>query len=271
MKSLNGGHSAVNRRLQEALEQQQRTSNDLQNVLFSTDVATIFLDLDLKIRLFTPATKLLFNVMPRDVGRPLVELNSLAIDGMLLDDARSVLVTSEPIEREIEAESGAWYIRRILPYRTQADEIEGVVVTFADISHQKEAADALSSARTEADAANAAKSRFLAVASHDLRQPLQTLILLQELLAKVVEGEKAKKLVARVEQTLSAMSGMLNALLDINKIEAGTVRAEMTTFRIDAVLERLKAELGYQAEAQRIGLHVVPCGLSVRSDPRLLE
>jgi len=67
------------------------------------------------------------------------------------------------------------------------------------------------------------------------------------------------------------MSGMLNALLDINKIEAGIVRAEMTSFRIDAVLERLKAELSYQAEAQRIALHVVPCSLSVRSDPRLLE
>jgi two-component system CheB/CheR fusion protein len=188
-----------------------------------------------------------------------------------MDDARKVLENPESVEREIEAQSGAWYLRRILPYRTQANEIEGVVVTFADISHQKKAAKALSGARLEADAANAAKSRFLAVASHDLRQPLQTLVLLQELLAKVVEGERAKKLVVRLEQTLSGMSGMLNALLDINKIEAGAVRAEMTTFRIDAVLDRLAAELGYQAEAQRIALHVVPCGLSVRSDPRLLE
>jgi two-component system CheB/CheR fusion protein len=271
LQTVNEELTGLNGQLQERLERQRTMSDDLQNVLYSTDVATIFLDVDLNIRLFTPATRLLFDVIPSDIGRPLADLNSMVADEALISDARTVLRVLEPVEREIEARSGAWYIRRIVPYRTQADGIEGVVITFADISHQKVATDALSGARTEADAANAAKSRFLAVASHDLRQPLQTLVLLQELLAKVVEGEKAKKLVARVEQTLSGMSGMLNALLDINKIEAGTVRAEMTTFRIDAVLERLTAELGYQAEAQRIALHVVPCGLSVRSDPRLLE
>jgi two-component system CheB/CheR fusion protein len=266
-----GKLTALNGQLQETLDRQRTISDDLQNVLYSTDVATVFLDVNLNIRLFTPATRLLFDVIPSDIGRPLADLNSLIVDEGLIRDARTVMQVLEPVMREIEARSGAWYIRRIAPCRTQADGIEGVVITYADISYQKEAARTLSGARTEADAANAAKSRFLAVASHDLRQPLQTLVLLQELLDKVVEGERAKKLVARVEQTLRGMSGMLNALLDINKIEAGTVRAEMTSFRIDAVLERLTAELGYQAEAQRIALHLVPCGLSVRSDPRLLE
>jgi len=92
--------------------------------------------------------------------------------------------------------SGAWYLRRILPYRNEGKRIEGIVVTFVDITHQKEAAAALEHARLQADSANVAKSRFLAAASHDLRQPLQTLVLLQELLAKVVVGEKAQKLVA---------------------------------------------------------------------------
>lgn len=271
LQSVNEDLTALNGQLQEMLDRQKTMSDYLQNVLYSTDVPTIFLDVDLNIRLFTPATRLLFDVILSDIGRPLVDLNYLVADEALLGDAKTVLQDLEPVEREIEARSGAWYSRRILPYRNEAGGIDGVVITFADISHQKEAIEALSGARTEADAANAAKSRFLAVASHDLRQPLQTLVLLQELLAKVVEGEKAKKLVARVEQTLSGMSGMLNAFLDINKIEAGTLRAEMTTFRIDAVLERLTAELGYQAEAQRIALHLVPCGLSVRSDPRLLE
>ena len=78
--------------------------------------------------------------------------------------------------------------------------------------------------------ANAAKSRFLAAASHDLRQPLQTLALVQGLLAKNVESEKARKLVGRLDETLGAMSGMLNALLDINQIEAGTVHAEIDRF-----------------------------------------
>ena len=271
LQSLNEELTALNGQLQETLERQRTTSNDLQNVLYSTEVATLFLDVDLKIRFFTPATKLLFNVIPGDIGRPLADLSSLAVDESLETDARSVLNALEPIEKEIRARSGAWYMRRILPYRIEGKGIEGVVITFSDITHQKSAADALREARTEAEAANAAKSRFLAAASHDLRQPLQTLVLLQELLGKVVESDKAKKLVARVEQTVSGMSGMLNALLDINKIEAGTVQADLSSFRIDAVLDRLKSELGFQAEAQRIALHVVPCGLSVRSDPMLLE
>jgi two-component system, chemotaxis family, CheB/CheR fusion protein len=254
-----------------SLGRQRLTADDLQNVLHSTDVAIILLDTDLTIRFFTPATKLLFNVIPEDIGRTLTDLSSLASEAALLSDARKVLQSLEPIEREIEALSGAWYVRRILPYRPEGQGIEGIVMTFADITHQKEAAAALERARARADSANVAKSRFLAAASHDLRQPLQTLVLLQELLAKVVVGEKAKKLIGRLDQALGSMSGMLSALLDINQIEAGTVRAEFQTFRIDALLDRVTADLACQAEAQRIALHLVPCTLSVCSDPRLLE
>ena len=256
---------------QQSIERQRLTARDLQKILYSTEVATVLLDADLNIRFFTPATKLLFNVIPGDIGRPLTDLSSLAPDAALASDARKVLQELQPIEREIEARSGAWYVRRILPYRSEGKGIEGIVITFVDVTHQKEAAAALEQARFQADSANIAKSRFLAAASHDLRQPLQTLVLLQELLAKVVVGDKAKRLIGRLDQTLGGMSGMLNALLDINQIEAGTVRAEFETFRIETVIERVTADLAYQAEAQRIAFHVVPCTLSVRSDPRLLE
>lgn len=271
LQSLNEELTALNSQLQETLERQRTTSNDLQNILYSTNVATLFLDTNLNIRFFTPATKLLFSVIPGDVGRPLADLSSLAEDDALLTDARAVLQSLTPLEKEIEARSGAWYIRRILPYRTQDNGVEGVVITFSDITERRLAADALETARRQAQLANAAKSRFLAAASHDLRQPLQTLALLQGLLAKIVEGEKAHKLVARLDETLGAMSGILNALLDINEIEAGTVRAEMVDFEISEMLDRLLGEFAYQAHAQGLSLRVVPCSLSIRSDPALLE
>ncbi len=91
LQSLNEELTALNSQLQETLERQRTTSNDLQNVLYSTDVATLFLDTNLNIRFFTPATKSLFNVIPSDVGRPLADLSSLAADGALLADARTVL------------------------------------------------------------------------------------------------------------------------------------------------------------------------------------
>jgi two-component system CheB/CheR fusion protein len=271
LQSLNEELTALNGQLQETLERQRTTSNDLQNVLYSTDVATLFLGADLNIRFFTPATKSVFDIIPSDVGRPLADLNSLAADGALLTDARTVLQTLVPIEREIEAQGGAWYMRRILPYRTQDDGVAGVVITFFNITERRHTAEALEAAKRQAEMATVAKSRFLAAASHDLRQPLQTLSLLQGLLAKIVVGEKAQKLVARLDETMGAMSGMLNALLDINQIEAGTVHAETVDFPVNDLLDRLKDEFTYHAQAKGLVLRMVSCGLSIRSDQRLLE
>jgi two-component system, chemotaxis family, CheB/CheR fusion protein len=274
LQSLNGELTAVNSQLQETLERQRTTSNDLQNILYSTDVATVFLDTNLNIRFFTPATKALFHVIPSDVGRPLADLSSLAADSALLADARTVLQTLAPIEREIKAQNGAWYIRRILPYRTQDNGVDGVVITFVEITERKHIAEALEAAERQAKLANAAKSRFLAAASHDLRQPLQTLSLVRSILARKIKEKKndeALKLVARLDETADAMAGLLNGLLDINQIEAGTVHAEIVSFPIKGLLDRLRDEFIYNAQAKQLALQVVWCGLSIYSDPRLLE
>ena len=193
LQSLNEELTALNSQLQETLDRQRTTSNDLQNVLYSTDVATLFLDTDLKIRFFTPATKALFSVIPSDIGRPLADLSSLAADATLLIDAKKVLHTFTPVEKEIEARSGAWYTRRVLPYHSQDNGVEGVVITFVDVTDRRHTSDALEAAKRQAELATLAKSRFLAAASHDLRQPLQTLALLQSLLVTVRGGGKGEE------------------------------------------------------------------------------
>jgi two-component system, chemotaxis family, CheB/CheR fusion protein len=271
LQSLNEELSALNSQLQETLERQRTTADDLQNVLYSTDVATIFLDTRFNIRFFTPATKALFNIIPGDVGRPLTDLRSLAIDGDMLPDARQVLETDAPIEREVQGQSGVWFTRRTLPYRTRADKTEGVVITFEDITGRRSAAEELSRAKRQAESASLAKSRFLAAASHDLRQPLQTLALLQALLATTVEGVKGQKLVARIDEALSAMTAMLNTLLDINQIEVGAVKAEPIDFPVIELLDRVREELTLLATAAGLQLRVLPCAAWIRSDARLLE
>lgn len=271
LQSLNEELTALNSQLQETLERQRVTANDLQNVLYSTDTATIFLDSALRIRFFTPATKAVFNVIPGDIGRPLADLSSLATDEALLADARTVLNTREPIEREIATRNGAWFIRRIMPYRSHESRVEGVVITFDDNTGRKNAADALETARRQAQQANLAKTRFLAAASHDLRQPLQTLALLHGLVAKAVMDEHGRRLVARLDETMDTISGMLDTLLDINQIETGTIRAEIVRLPINDLLLRMRDEFVYHAEAQGLSLRVVPCGLTIESDPRLLE
>jgi two-component system CheB/CheR fusion protein len=271
LQSLNEELTALNAQLQETLERQRTTSNDLQNVLYSTDVATVFLDSKFNIRFFTPATKALFNVIPSDVGRPLNDLHALATDSTLFADAQAVLKTRTPIERETQTAAGVWFSRRILPYLTADRIVEGVVITFTDITERKRFAEALASAKQQADRANTAKSRFLAAASHDLRQPLQTLTLVQSLLAKTVESDKAKSYLARQDAALRAMSEMLNTLLEINQIEAGAIEANFVDFPVADLLERLKGEFNYHAAARSLALRVVSSSLTIRSDPSLLE
>ncbi len=271
LQSLNEELTALNSQLQETLERQRTTSNDLQNVLYSTDVATLFLDPQLNIRFFTPATKRLFRVLDGDVGRPLSDLSSLAADAALPRDAKAVLLKLKPIEREIEAQTGSWYMRRIMPYRAQDEKVEGVVITFVDITERRRISEALGEAKREAQLATIAKSRFLAAASHDLRQPLQTLTLIHGLLARLLTSPPAARLLARLDETLASMSGMLNALLDINRIESGNVQAQKAVFPINDLLERMRAAFEDHANAKGVHLRIVPSRLMVHSDPALLE
>ena len=398
LQSLNEELTALNGQLHETVEQQRATSNDLQNILNSTDVATLFLDTDLKIRFFTPAAKSLFNVIASDVGRPLADLTRRFEDEELQPDARAVLASHVPVRREVQADDGSWFMRGVLPYRSDDSGVEGIVITFAGISEIKAAereieaarayldsiiatirqplvvldeelrvisasssfhrifsvkpedligqqllaagdhldvaalreflasiqargtsindhevelelptlgwrtfsmsarvlreepaarrkilvaivdvtearreGKALEAAKSEAERANVGKSRFLAAASHDLRQPLQTISLLQGMLEKRVHDEATRRLVHRLDETVRAMSSLLDKLLDINQLEAGVVRPAIVDFPINRLLEEMRTEFTYHTETNGLGWRVVPSGLAVRSDPRLLE
>ena len=169
LQSLNEELTALNGQLQETLERQRSTSNDLQNILDSSGVATLFLDSALNIRFFTPAAKSLFRVIATDIGRPLADLTPLAADRDLLTDARSVLTSSAPVAREVETEGGGWYVRRILPYRTQDNRVDGVVITFADISEIKAAEREVQAARAYSDSIIDTIRQPLVVLDEELR------------------------------------------------------------------------------------------------------
>lgn len=271
LRSLNNELTEMNDQLRGSLEQQRAISQMALNVLHSTQVAAILLDADLNIRLFTPASQSLFNILNQDIGRPLADLRPMATDINLLDDARIVMRDMVPLERDVESRSGVSFNRRISPYNQNSDFVEGVVITFTDICDKKQVSQALEIATQHAELATTTRLSFLACASHELRQPLQTLKLLQGLLLGLLEDEQPRKLTARIGETIGAMSGMLNALLDINQIETDADRANIVSFRIGDLLERLADEFSYKAGAKGLKLKVVPCQLIVESDPRLLE
>lgn len=271
LQSLNEELTALNGQLQETLERHRTTANDLQNVLYSTDVATLFLDLDLNIRFFTPAARAIFRVIPSDVGRPLADLAAVSRDDDLDADARAVLATSEPIKRRIFGTGDRWFMRRIQPYRTEGGQVEGVVITYVDITEQKRTNAALMAARDEADRATKAKSRFLASASHDLRQPLQSMALLHQLLARNKRSTEGARLASLLDQTLTSMTTMLDSMLDVNRIESGIVKPDMRPVPVASLIGRLEDEFRPQCDRKNLKLRSVPCKAWVRTDPNLLE
>ena len=120
-------------------------------------------------------------------------------------------------------------------------------------------------------AANAAKSRFLAAASHDLRQPLQTLSLLTGVLSRTVSDPQPAEMVHELRGTLGVMGGLLDALLDISQLDNGAITPEVTDFSIGEMLERLYLAFRHEARAKGLSLKLVPSSVIVGSDPVLLE
>jgi two-component system CheB/CheR fusion protein len=271
LQSLNEELTALNSQLQETLERHRTTANDLQNVLYSTDVATLFLDHDLNIRFFTPAARSIFRVIPTDIGRPLADLAAVAKDDDLDRDARQVLASSIAIERETVDGDGTWFLRRIQPYRAEGERIEGVVITYLDITERKRTNAALVAAMAKAERATKAKSRFLASASHDLRQPLQSMALLHQLLGRHKRSTEGAKLAALLDQTLQSMTGMLDSMLDVNRIESGIVRPDMRPTAIGPLMRRLADEFRPLCNVKGLKLRAVPCSAWVHTDPQLLE
>ena len=169
LQSVNEELSTVNQELKSKVDEVSRGNSDLQNLMFSTNIPTVFFDRELRIKRYTPASVALFNLIPTDFGRPLSDLTPKLEYPEVNDDAREVLQQLAPIEREVRSTDGSYYLARLLPYRTAEDQIAGVVLTFLDITRRKQAEESLrtaliqnEAARQEIEASVAAKDNFLA-------------------------------------------------------------------------------------------------------------
>lgn len=134
MQSMNEEMQTINAELQSKLDDLTSVKNDMANLLNSTEIATIFLDIDMKLRRYTPHATHLFKLIPGDVGRPLSHVVTELDYPTLKEDAEEVLRSLVFKERQVGTHDGRWYRVRIMPYRTQDNVIDGVVITFIDIS-----------------------------------------------------------------------------------------------------------------------------------------
>ncbi len=168
LQSTNEELATVNTELQRKVDELQQANNDINNLLAGTDIGTIFLDTDLRIKRFTPSVMSIFNLIEGDVGRPISDITSnIAFEG-LQKEAGAVLDTLIPKELEVRSTDGRWFMMRIIPYRTVENVIEGVVTTFVDITEQKQS-------QAEATAAIEARRRFARSIVDAVREPMLVL------------------------------------------------------------------------------------------------
>jgi len=135
MQSTNEELSTVNAELQSKVDELSRANNDLNNLLASTEIGTIFLDMELNIKRFTPVVEKIFHLIKTDIGRPISDLSAKLVGENVSEDAVQVLRTLNTHEKNVTAESGECFSMRIMPYRTTENVIDGVVITFVDITH----------------------------------------------------------------------------------------------------------------------------------------
>ncbi|MPY69820.1 MAG: PAS domain-containing protein [Alphaproteobacteria bacterium] len=134
LHSLNEELNTVNIELRENVDELKRRTDDINNLLVGTNIATLFLDTKMQIRWFSPAVQDLFNIRASDVGRPIADLVQKFADNEFNADCERVLRSLTPAEKQVRSSDERWFVRQILPYRTRDDRIDGVIVTFADVT-----------------------------------------------------------------------------------------------------------------------------------------
>ncbi|MGV8947632.1 MAG: chemotaxis protein CheB [Lutibacter sp.] len=195
LESLNEELTVVNAQLQEKIDFQERINDDLVNLFTSTKVATIFLDLDLCIKRFTPETQKLFNFRDSDIGRPINDITKNFIDKHFENDIKEVLKKNVPIEKEIITNTHEWYLRKIGSYKKINNEITGLVITFFNVTGLKNTQSLLQKSEKKLqktieriEFSNDELNNFAYICSHDLQEPVRTISSFAKLLSDHIGG-----------------------------------------------------------------------------------
>lgn len=137
LQAINEELTTVNQEMKYKVEELSQTNSDLQNLLASTQIGTIFVDRELRIRRYTASAQSIFNLIPSDVGRPLAHITHKLNYDQLITDAAHVLEALVRVEREVQSDDGQRYLMHMVPYRTITDKIDGVTLTFVNIAERK--------------------------------------------------------------------------------------------------------------------------------------
>ncbi len=271
LHSVNEELYTVNAEFELKNKELKQLNRDHDNLLSSIEIGTVYLDRELCIRKFNPAISKIFRLLPQDIGRPIDHIAyHLEHHERMLQNIRKVLVSGKVIENEVVTQDGQWLLKRLLPFRNETGAVDGVVMTFTDISRVKEAerqlarinealelkvaerTEMLQLAKEETDAANAAKSIFLANMSHEIRTPMTGIFATVELLADTGLSQKQMDILRILKSAAQNLMHILDDVLDFSKIEAGKLTLKHDKFRLDSAIEEVLALNRPQLEQKKL-------------------
>ncbi len=247
LQSVNEELNTLNAELSKKVDELELLYGDLQNLFQSTQIATIFLDRQLRIARFTPAATSVFRIADGDVGRPLSDFAARFDAKDVPQEVTRVLETLAPVERTVGlADEKRSFLMRMHPYRTPSNVIAGVVVSFIDVTKLKETEAALRRAVEERERAEEAlrdadrrKDEFLAILSHELRNPLapirSSLHVLERAPADAGAAQRGQQIITR---QVGQLARLVDDLLDVTRISRGKLQVEREPLDLQDVAQR---------------------------------
>ncbi len=231
LQSVNEELYTVNAEYQRKIAELSELTTDMENLLESTEVGTIFLDRDLNIRKFTPQSGQDFHLLPQDIGRPINNFAHNIMHPELINDLHSVVQSDCRMEKEVQDRQGKWLYLRILPYRTRSKSVEGVVLTLIDITPVKQAQQQLAEAVRRRD-------EFLAMLSHELRNPLGAILNATHVMERLEIKDAMIRSAFRVVQRQGRqMSRLLDDLLDVSRVTQNKIELHKQPTNLQSIVE----------------------------------
>ena len=268
LQSLNEELHTVNAENQMRIKQIIELNDDLNNYFASTDIGQIFLDGNLQIRKFTPQATALVNLIETDIGRPISHISNNISYEHLMDDISYVLRTSKPLMKNIQITNHTWYQMKIMPYIREGKSMDGVVLTFVDITAMKGAERQLKNVNKKLKdlndnlmRSNRELEQFAYITSHDLQEPLRKIQTFVDLIGRNPGDQEAmKRYLEKITSCASRMSLLITDVLSYSRLIRTDERKSDTD--LNKVLEAVKSDFEFllaerSAEIRSVNLPLV--------------
>ena len=273
LQSVNEELSTLNDELRSRNDEVSLANSDLLNFALTVDMAMLTLDMDRRIRRFTPKAHSVFQLRPSDIGRSIDEIPVKFDVSDLGVQIGEVLATGQVKESEVTDQSGRWYRMHIRPYKMK-ERISGAIVSLVDIDHLKQLVAEAQVARAEAERANRAKDEFLAMLSHELRTPLSIMLLsAQRLRSGDLDRAESQHTGEVLERATRLQGKLIDDLLDVSRIAAGKLSLDFGAVDLCAGVRDAVAALRPLGEGKGLAVHVSlePAVAPIWADPARVQ